>query len=386
MVIYFLRTYLVHTILAMISILFAGDAQAQVTYRLDTVTMPALATGAEVNGMNNRGVVIGKFYRSPSLHGVGYIYDVPGVLGLPHALYLLPDLLDFAGWPDASVWEGSSVVGINDQGQIVGYLSRTVNGVYQNRGFAMDLSTTPWSWKYLPVPLNATDVYGARINEFGEILGYCVVDGLQFAYLHNIVDAAGQFEMLAIPFGEVITLTGNALDLNNVGQVLGHTSAGVFRLTPGVKLEFLPEEVRRIEAINDFGVVCGNGARPSGRRSTTLTGFRYATQIEYITNSYSAKDINNAGDVAVQMSALGRPYLDHTGTGLLSIDPMMSSQSDLNFWTAASVIANRLNERDATRYPQIAGQATGTTTTGSGKTKVTTSDRRIFILTPELVQ
>lgn len=394
MIIRFFRTLLVHTILIMLPILFATVAAGQaVTYRLDFVPFAEGATSQEVIRMNNLGMVVGRFIGGAG-DTVGYVYDHPGMLGSPNALYLLPDLIDVPGeWTSSGCW------GINDHGQVVGYLSTLVDGVEQRVGFVMDLSTAIPTWKYLPTPAGSTFTWGMRINDNGHVVGVfrtAAGGNVDFGYFYHVAgDSATDYELLSDPSsGQLLSFNTSSPGLNNLGQISGRTANGWFRLTPGVTMESIQDaNLQVVEDINDWGVLCGRatmvtGTTKRGQTTTTQAGCFYDTQLNYVTGTFSAKTINNSNDMAVVFSPAGRPSYYRNNEGLISIDPMLSANTttaDRDFWMEASVIANRLNERDSTGYPQIAGQATRTTTTGSGKTKVTTYDRRIFILTPELV-
>jgi hypothetical protein len=82
-----------------------------------------------------------------------------------------------------------------------------------------------------------------------------------------------------------------------------------------------------------------------------------------------------------------RVALSHSAFGgMLNVDGLLSpdtSQADRDFWNAARLWPAYLNERDATGFPQLAGSAVLSTTTGQGKNKVTKTEYRLFVLTPE---
>ena len=387
------RTSIVPTILALMPTLFAGFAAAQsVNYRLDLVPLPAGADSCEVIGMNSLGVVVGRFGGPIAGAGfsVGYVYDHPGMLGVPKALYLLPALIDVPGeWTSTGCW------GINDQGQVVGYMNKIVGGTEQRAGFVMDLATSPPVWKYLPTPAGSSHAFGLRINEYGDVVGVFNLGGdAIFGYFCNVANDSTQYEILSDPStGLPLSFNASSPGLNNLGQVSGKTANGWFRLTPGVTLESIQNaNLGTVEAINDWGVLCGRasvvtGTTKGGRTTFTQMGCFYDTQITSVSGTFMAKDINNSNDVAMAFSPEARPRFYRGNEGLMSIDPMLSpntSTADMNYWKAGYVPAYRLTERDGvTNYPKIAGWLTRTTTTGSGKNKVTMYDRRIFVLTPE---
>ena len=72
--------------------------------------------------------------------------------------------------------------------------------------------------------------------------------------------------------------------------------------------------------------------------------------------------------------------------GMLNIDGLLSPntpQSDRDFWNSARLVESHLNERDGTGFPQVAGLGVKDIVSGTGKNKITTTDARLFVLTPE---
>jgi hypothetical protein len=185
-----------------------------------------------------------------------------------------------------------------------------------------------------------------------------------------------------------IVLTGNLLDLNNAGDVMGPSAAGWFRFASDQSLEIIGDSnLTRANAMNDFGAIGGHGTRYIRKNSTLTTACVYTDQLDFAyfgSDRTEATDINNAGDLSVQVNYY-RLALHHSGQ-MLNVDGLLSPstpQVDKNFWNAARLTDSHLNERDDSGFPQLAGLVGLTTTTGAGKNKVTTTDTRIFVLTPE---
>ena len=362
----------------MLSCLLLTPAAGQIpNYRLQLIIVGEEET-VQANQMNNLGLVVG--FHSPGGIKTGYVYDHFGLIGAPVTVHSLTEWIPVL--PDG--WTTSSCVGINNLGQVVGYFS---NAQSQRIGYHLDLDilgggTTP-SWGFLPTPSGTS--YGKLINDNQDVLIYSS-DTFQ-GHLYNL--ASGTFTTLTDPTsGAPLGFSiATRVDLNNLGQVAGNTLDGsVFRLTPGVQLEFPPFE-KSMCSINDAGLMAGTLPASGPRRTgTPRRACRYGSQIEVLSNdASSAYDINNNGDVAGQIGSENPIYHDGLDTWVWLDDLLVGSEADLGIWyQTTGKRAINIADRDATGFGQILTLVNTRITTGSGKNRTTTTIRRHYVLTPEL--
>jgi hypothetical protein len=388
----------------------AGTADAQqipVEYRIERIPV---ADKSVVNDINNLSMVVG--YHEPNEPGlrVGYIYDHLGIVGAPKTVHALDEwITDLDGSPEASC------LGINDAGQVVGYLNYIVDDNTMGRkGFILDLdifSATPTpTWQYLPAPPNSTDFYGRRINNVGDVIVPFKQDDTYRAYLFNPNnfdpnDPTTNYDVLTDPVtGVPLSLDNYLVTLNSSRQVVGiQLSGGPFRLTPGVRLESLPLGWEPL-SINDSGTIAGTAraeiATGKGKKTQTINvAARIDAQgnVQVLAGQRSfSTDINHSGDILIttqQYSLPEVPYVYHSetngnaGHGLLNLDDLVFGVTeDITFWFEADAIAgSAMNNRDATGFGQVVVNAWVSTTTGNRKNRVTTKEYRKFLLTPVLL-
>lgn len=337
-----------------------------------------------VNDLSNLGIAVGR----EDIDGVtiGFIYDHFGLIGQPKTIHPLTEWI-----ANMDGWAGSSCAGINDLGQITGYLKDSIDGTEIRAGFVLDLdvfSTEPApNWEYLPTPAGSIWSYGQKINNQGDILAvFRDTNDVFRHYLFNPwsydpTDPITDFAVLTDPETGIPLAVRGSGDLNGSGQVCGATTADqVFRLTPGVTLEISPLSGPTV-AINDDGVLAGKAyiEVPSGKGKKTKTlrvACRYTDQIEPLADvdSYSW-DINSASDVVGTMNDTCHAFLHHAdvgqtnGHGLLNLDDLVvGSADDMVFWQQAQTkSARRMTDRDSTGFSQIVVFARLTTTTGKGR-------------------
>lgn len=365
------------------SCLLLTPAAGQVpNYRLKQIPISEGPSGTvQANQMNNLGMVVG--FHTVGGVPTGYVYDHFGLIGLEKTVHSLTEWI-----PVQPGWTTSSCVGINNLGQVVGYFS---NATSQRIGYYLDLDligggTTP-SWGELPKPSGSS--YGKLINDNQDVLIYS--SDTFHGHLYNL--ASGTFRTLTVPTSgaPLAFTTATKVDLNNSGQVVGNTLDNfAFRLTPGVLLEFPPLEKSSTCSINDVGLMAGTlPATGSGKTATPKRACHYGSQIHVLSSVESfAHDINNDGDVAGREGGVNALYHDGLKRWFLLDDLVVGSAADLDLWyqTPGKRAINLSDRKATTGFGQILALVNTTSSTGSGKNKVTTTVLRFFVLTPELPQ
>lgn len=366
--------------------LVAAAVQAEtpaVRFRVTTVPVPL--PHIEIQGMNNRGIIVGNLLDS----GTGFVYDSRGAVLGANSFHSITEFVTIpAGWLRASC------VDINDSGIVVGVFERQGTGGTERQGFILDLNTRGVT--STPNPWNAAFTYGRRINNAGVILGYYGADfSAHTAYLYET--ATQHLTIVKDPATDApLAVIGLSLELSNQNQIAGMTNDGSssFRLTtPAGLLEMVP--LSNGGRINDLGTVAGQSGVSSGKgkNQTYASAALYtgSTQIVGPAGSETfSQDLNNAADVLVwdrSKSTLYRPE-----SGLIDFYPLVthgSTQADLDFWNAAKntspIIAVRIAERDTALGTGTTGYAAigAFTSVTTGKGKNTSSETRLIILTPE---
>jgi len=364
--------------------LLAGSARAQtpaVRYRVTTA--PVSSTSVQVEGMNNRGMIVGS--APPFNSGSGFVYDSRGAMLGANSFHRITEFVPIpAGWSDARCTD------INDRGIVVGLFERLGTSGYERQGFILDLTTG--DVMSAPNPWNSTYTYARRVNNASVVLGYYQsTGGTDYAYLYDT--ATQQVAVVNDPnTNSPLAVNGITLELNNQNQILGQTSGNggyFFRMTmPAGPLETVPLSYGRI---NDSGTIAGV-LESSKARNVTFTAARYDSQLQIIGpagTSYSW-DLNNSGDVLLKNGSKHSIY--RTDDGLIDLYSLVtrgSTQADLDFWNTAKsqavIGAFRIAERDTalgtgnTGFGVIGGSAT----VSSGKAKNVAFETRLFVLTPE---
>jgi hypothetical protein len=161
-----------------------------IEYEAEYIAGPAHLIGSlsVFNDINNLGECVG-YWRSPDdglNRACGYF---PGRLS-PAGQAIDLTTLDIAGIPAGYVL--GSAVGINDFGQVVGYLTAvdTSNQYENRRGFLLDTTAEVLTLELLPDDNPAwKDTYARKINNNGDILGHFVrADDTEGAYLYHPKD------------------------------------------------------------------------------------------------------------------------------------------------------------------------------------------------------
>ena len=340
------------------------------------------------NDVNILGQVVG-WYNTASGDRHGYLYD-PGTTAAV-------DLNDIGvvGIPTDLPWYIRSAVGINDFGDIVGYLRLLgVTGI--RRGYVLNmnlLNADPPQLTTLP-DSDWSDTYARSINNDGDVLGryrkndvnydrgaYVFTSGLYGDADEKVTKLLGGDTMTRI-FMSNRNQDGVPLFAGLLANEDGSRTA--FRLTPRLTPE-QPEEllelfdesadelaISDVYGINDSGVFCGGYDRVVGTRGKrtiyALTPFRYGATLESFPGSgWWAESINNSNDFVTS------DLYYHDEWGYVNPNDLIGPlDPEAANWAARSGLAiQKLNARDATNFGQIIG-AIGL---GDGSS-------RMFTLTP----
>lgn len=199
-------------------------------------------------------------FHNPGGVKAGFVYDHDGLIGTVRTVHSLIEWIDIP-----TGWTKSSCVGINNFGQVVGYLEKTIGTQTQRIGYYLDLDLigrgVSKSWGYLPTPSVSSN--GVRINDYQDVLIYS--EDTYQGHLYNLTST--NLVTLEDPSSSVplaINFTGTRL--NNARQVVGRDlNLSVFRLTPGLLLEFPP--LIGFPSINDDGEMAGT-LRATGSNKT----------------------------------------------------------------------------------------------------------------------
>jgi hypothetical protein len=166
--------------------------------------------GTEVLGINDQGEMVGAYVDSQGLHGFSYDGTTFTPINDPNA----------HDGPPGPLLEGTAAYGINNQAQIVGYYSSGISP--GNHGFQLNGSN------YIDVDdpqgtgccgLNAYTV-ATRINNNGQIVGYYI----DATGIHGFLDRSGQYGQIDEPMA---TYQPNAAVPGVVTFPLGITDSGI---------------------------------------------------------------------------------------------------------------------------------------------------------------
>ncbi len=331
-----------------------------------------LEPSAMINGMNDFGLVVG-FHASPDGKAVsprtGFIYDHLGIIDQsPGSVYSLDELI-----PTPSGFNGSSCIGINNHCQVVGSFSDSNGG---RIGYFLDLLTGTWG--LLPAPSWSAYSYGMRINDSGDVL---VVhqDAGSWAtkFEADVYNISLGSPALVRSLGEVRYLQ----DMNNLGQVTGELLDGT-RVIIGADGSLTSLPFVNAGKLNNLGVVAGTYTVPGPKNRVEYRAGRFfGGVLEPIANfSTQVRDFNDHGDVASTEAV----FTDETGWTFINnavVGYETGASDEMQFWSNSSKGITSMSNRISAQA-WLAGSASRTTTTGKGKTAVTTTETRFYLLTP----
>jgi hypothetical protein len=144
-----------------------------------------------------------------------------------------------------------------------------------------------------------------------------------------------------------------------------------------------------INGSGDLGLIVLQTRDSRGRIITPNLAARYSDDLGVVklsTVESGVRDINDSGDVCGYHGTTNSPAIYTDEDGWLSLkDRVTGTQDDVDMWLAAqSFRVKSISNRDATGFGNLYAVAERKTTTGKGKSAVTTYDRRHFLLVPEL--
>lgn len=241
--------------------------------------------------------------------------DVTGWGGWPYRAFVWSEATGLTWLPcDATNCAGR---GINDLGEVVG----THGGAaarWSADGTLFDLGILP----------GGTEATAHAINNDGMIVGESYT-GTGFNDIHAFVYTVAGGMVDITPDAGI----SRAYDVNDSGQVAGHTNSVAFRWENDVltQLGVLPGDAYSFgKAINDFGQVAGTSVTASGN---TVHAFRYTDgvgmeDLGVIGEHNEVWGISAAGDVVGDGDTLGNPdrgfiYTDENG--LQDLNDMIDS-------------------------------------------------------------
>jgi len=374
-------------------------AQNPVRYVLNEIPL-AETNQLSLGAMNSSGIVIG--YHFPSGRHTGFIYDHYGLLGDPRQTY---DVTQWVPLPEG--YNRSNCNGINEWGQVVGSLSRTVHidgseEIVESVGFLLDLdlfSEAPEpSWCFLPSAPGTLRSYGRRINNVGLV----VIESMQprAEYLFDSLDPTSELIPILDPAtGERINSPNlsRVVRINDWGQMSGIAAGNPnggdgFLFTPGVNgapgtIVWAPYRTV-LSRVNNSGQMCGNQwfVTPNGGSVSLRNAIRFTVEngIEVLSTEYSVVGhINDSGDVAGGFGKEGyqehRPALYHDDLGWILLEGSLidGAASDLSIWSNSNSYRRMvaMANRNETGFPCLVARAflSTTTTTGKGKNASTTT-------------
>ncbi len=333
---------------------------------------------AIVNRMNDFGLVVGSHASPDGKVGspqTGFIYDHQGIIAQqPGSVISLDEMI-----PTPSGFNGSSCVGINNSCQVVGYFSDSNGG---RIGYFLDLLTSTWG--LLPAPSWSAYSYGMRINDSGDVL---VVhqDAGSWAtrFEADVYNISLGSPTLVRSLGAVRYLQ----DMNNLGQVTGEL---LDRTRVIIDADGSLTSLPFVNAgkLNNLGVVAGTYTVPGPKNRVEYRAGRFfGGVLEPIANfSTEVQDFNDSGDVAARVNngSIGALFTDETGWTLIDnavIGYETGASDEMQFWSNSSKSIVSMSNRISSQA-WMAVSASKTSTTGKGKTAVTTTEQRVYLLTP----
>jgi len=363
----------------------APSARAQVNYVLHEIPLvnPLQNDAVNHNGMNHVGMVVGSHY--PGGIKTGFVYDHFGLIGDIRTTHSITEWMDVP-----SPWAASSCVGINDVGEIVGLLE-SANG--QRVGFLLDLDVFSLprlpTLRILPSPPVASSSFGRRINNNGLVL----IESQAPVYSQYLLDSrnpTAQLVQIIAQDGVLPISSVRYQDINDLGQLSGAGNAKGYWLTPPVALVNVPgANYARLNNSGQLGLNLFAVRDSRGRIIKPDTAARWSTNgLQPLSDFESTvRDINDSGDVCGYNIGKGNPAIYQEGFGWLYLDNVVKgSIDDLTLWFHANTNISLwyISNRNATGFGNLFATAIRTTTTGKGKSAVTTTVIKHYFVEPTL--
>jgi probable HAF family extracellular repeat protein len=251
---------------------------------------------------------------------------------LAHAqtLYKLIDLGQVDG-------VGSFAVGINDNGQVAGFL---ITATHDSRA-VVSVNGQPFAYV---TALQSLEVGLEGIGPFGDVTGHVVVSTPPSPFAYHAIRYSEQGGL--VDLGTLGGLSSTGISINSHQQVAGwsYNASGIpraFRSTPGQPLQELPllggsTSQSFAGAINEAGQVSGNAEDSTGH----WHGFRFTDGQPLLDlgalGPNAVRGLNNAGQV---VGVLGYAFRYTDGIGIENLAPQLTFGSGGNSINDAGDVA-----------------------------------------------
>jgi probable HAF family extracellular repeat protein len=254
-----------------LGMLGGGQANAESSYIHSTLDAPGFA-GTAANGINDAGQI------------VGYVVDANGV---HHAFLLSGGSYTTFDVPGSTQ---TYATGINNAGQIVGFYS-SPDGI--NHGFLL----SGGNYTTLDVP-GANGTYAEGINSAGQVVGgYSTVTFFNGSFLYS----SGNYTTLAVLGSSVSTAYG----INDSGQIVGfyeepangRQHGYVYSSGNYTTVDVPGSENSGVSGINNTGQLVGGYSGRLAGHGFLLSGTNHDTVDAPGASSTSATGINTAGQI-----------------------------------------------------------------------------------------
>ena len=351
-----------------------------IEYLETKIALPAAGVqGARLNRFNELGMIGGYYYFPDQIHDRrAYLYD-PGDPLNPYSAIDLNELAPVGLHPD---WIIRSVVGMNNNGLVVGYIS-LFDDVTIRRGFVMDLAADPvelytlpddgWGW---------VDTYARNVNDNGDILGvFQRADLSKGVYLFNPGLRGGDLDA-DLEVLDINAYAYNFMDLSNPLPgaaskiVVELAGGGIAEYTRGGSVNVTTDPAPINPVLNANGDVAAHAyvetVVPINKKKSEIVSewalyrdFGMGAEVT-LGGQGSCDGMNNSGTVVLTGygSSLGK-YLYHDDWGFLDLYDLTSADHDLS----GNI---RMNEVGVDGFSQLA----------VGGTNTLTGETELVILTP----
>ena len=346
----------------------AQDTGSPFQYRLEYGYLPPGTTYfrinkvAEVNdGATTSVFVVGRY----TLNGVirGFVYDQKNDNFI--------DVISLLGIENS--WSGSSCVGINSNGIVVGSVEDSTGSKH---GIWFDFFNPTMNLLEDQFPdLEGDSVSAYRINNSGDVL-------LHYRDpVSGVLDGGGVANIYTSTMYPPLDPGSYPKAINQLGCVVGYTSSGtIFRYyldVPNSYEEFTELTGRsRVEDVNVLGEFCGTTQYEYRRNKYQQGAFRFGNQLDWISDPYRggwAHSLNDAGDVAFQSwSSEDGSFFYHSDLAQMFL--LTDLVNDAFFESAIHLNFIHLTEQQSLSVPTpiITGKAVGSN-----------AEERMFFLIPE---
>lgn len=342
------------------------SAPPPIYYHIQYFTGPGGNEIGGVLGMNNSGVMVGRYYANGL--SSGFLYD-PAIN--PTQAVDLNDVVDVpAGWTIAYATDvndfGGLLVGIEKIAQ-----RDSSQPDFEAHGLLVDMRSVPW----LPIPLpdaaaGMNVCFGRHINNNGDIVATFPFDpnniwGLAGAYLYNAGiyrDTGPDPAPTVLPLtlserghvalndpipGRPLQVAGRGADGNALRYTVGDAAPEVFALQLNAGSP----------ALNGYGVICGRARvlKTKGNQYVWRP-FRFDPETQ-MSPRFIGSESAQAGQIAWDINNDGDVILDHylyRNSTLVTIDDCVSGPSG-DFWRTSLRGVSHCTQRTLNGFPILGG-------------------------------